>query len=263
MVASPLGPCPENRVVAAFPLKRHEMRLPFWGIFNSPLSKGPCGWATLQPGSHAKPRALGNPAGSSALLTHPTLAAVDSLWPRKCPDDLGEPGQYWAREQVSSLAWQALLGNWSPIKPLRQEYWNEGLKVSGILQIPVATFSELLSAQIFFFLQDFIWHRKREWEREYELRGDGNADSLLSREPEIMTWAEGRLFNPLSHPGAPRYLLNDTFRDVFLLAPMLCHLYQFLCELLIPVSCLLTSNFLIPLYSSPICSTCTQFQSNL
>ena len=75
---------------------------------------------------------------------------------------------------------------------------------------------------VFFFLRFylFIWQieitsRQRGRQRE---RGGSRFPAeqrtecwAPSQDPGIMTWAKGRGFNPLSHPGAPVYSLNMVF----------------------------------------------------
>ena len=71
----------------------------------------------------------------------------------------------------------------------------------------------------FFVFKDFIYLFVREREREHkqaewQAEAEREAGSLLSRDqcgaqsqdPVIMTWAEGRGFNSLSHPGTPDYI---------------------------------------------------------
>ena len=82
----------------------------------------------------------------------------------------------------------------------------------------IVIFSHKMNA-LFIYL--FIWQRlrERESERGNTSRGSGRGRSRLpteqgawcraqSQDPGIMTQAEGRGFNTLSHPGAPIYLFD-------------------------------------------------------
>ena len=79
------------------------------------------------------------------------------------------------------------------------------------------------SRRLLLFFKDFIYlfDRQRSQVGREAAEREEEASSPLSREPdaaldprtpEIMTWAEGRGFNPLSHPGAPiTWILNLYF----------------------------------------------------
>ena len=65
------------------------------------------------------------------------------------------------------------------------------------------------------FLKDFIYSRENR-EREAETQAEGGAVSMQgaqcgtrSRVSRITPWAEGRHFQPLSHPGISDIFLNE------------------------------------------------------
>ena len=66
------------------------------------------------------------------------------------------------------------------------------------------------------FLKDFIYlfgRQRSQAGREAGREREGLHAEQRAQDPGIMTWAEGRGFNPLSHPGAPNiylFLIDET-----------------------------------------------------